>query len=299
MLNPRMLTLITVAELKNFTRAAEKLSLTQPAVSHQIKELEYEFNTQIFNRRKGDVVLTNSGEIILNYAKRFLAMDQKLRQEIHNTESKKISLKLGITHTAESNRTTEIIRQFLNIHPDISITMVSDKTSELTKMVDRYELDFAIVDHKVNNRLIYSELDTDYLVCVVNNNSTLIQNRMITLEQLKQEKLILRLPQSSTRIQFDASLESINESINNFNVILEVDNIATIKELIRKNMGVSILAKSACLYDVNKGKISILPIENLSLERKVYFVHTKDFTYQEYINELSKIYYETTQEITS
>lgn len=298
MIDVKIKTLLAVAEERNFTRAAEKLNLTQPAVSHQIKELEDELNTQIFVRRKGDVVPTATGEIILNYAKRIVAMYDKIYETIHDKNNLKINVKVGITHTAESNRTTEVIGTFLNRHKGVSITITTDTTSNLYQMVENYELDFAIVDQKKNNDLHYLPLDTDYLVCVVSNESPLVNKNIITIEELKHENLILRLPSSSTRILFDASLESINESIKNFNVILEVDNIATIKELVRKNMGVSILAKSTCIHEVRKNKLSILPIENLSMERKNYFIYNNDFNHPELIKELSKIYYEKNAEIS-
>lgn len=289
MIDLRLITLLTVAEEKNFTRAAEKLNLTQPAVSHHIKELEAELNTQIFIRRKGDIVATSNGEIVLNYARRFLAMNEKLKQEI-SSNAKKISFKIGITHTAESNKTTEVIGNLLSNHTDLSMTIISDSTTNLYQKVASYELDFAIVDQKHNNNLNYLPLDTDNLVCVVNPESHLVKKEAITIEELKQEKLILRLPTSSTRILFDSSLKSINESIDNFNIILELDNVATIKELIRRNVGISILAKSACMHEVLKNKLAILPIKNLSLQRNIYFVYTDIFHHIDILHELKAIY---------
>ncbi len=289
MIDYRINTILAVDEEKNFTKAAEKLCLTQPAVSHHIKELEEELNTQLFIRKKGDVVSTQAGEIVINYARKFQAMYDKMKQEI-NISNNKINLKIGITHTSESNKTTEVIGTFLNNHKGISMTILSDSTNNLYQMIENYELDFAIVDQKLDNNLNYLPLDTDFLVCVINNTSPLVNKKMIKIEELKKENLILRLPSSSTRMLFDASLESINESINNFNVIMELDNIATIKELIRKNMGVSILAKSACMYEVKKNKLSILPIENLSMNRIIYFVYTDNFKYLDLLNELKKLY---------
>lgn len=289
MIDVRLLTLITVADEKNFTKAAEKLCLTQPAVSHHIKDLEEELNTQLLIRKKGDVILTPSGEVVLNYAKRFLAMYEKVRQEIKDT-NKKISLKIGITHTAESNKTTEVIGNLLNNHSDLSMSIISGSTPDLFKMVENYEIDFAIVDQKQSNNLHYLPLDTDTLVCVINPDSHLINNNEITLDELKEEKLILRLPTSSTRILFDSALKSINESINNFNVILELDNVATIKELIRRNVGISILSKSTCMYEVQKNKLAILPIKNLSLQRNIYFVYYDHFQHIDLLNELKDIY---------
>ncbi len=96
MIDLKVKTLLTVAEEKNFTRAAEKLNLTQPAVSHQINLLEEELNTQIFIRKKGDILPTQSGEIIINYARRINAMYNKLKDEITDS-NRHINIKLGIT----------------------------------------------------------------------------------------------------------------------------------------------------------------------------------------------------------
>ena len=291
MIDLRLTTLITVSEEKNFTRAAEKLCLTQPAVSHHIKELEEELNTQLFIRKKGEVIPTSSGEIVLNYARRILAMYDKLKQEIHDNKQR-ISLKMGITHTAESNKTTEVIGTLLNKHSDISMTIISGSTTDLFQMVAYYELDFAIVDQKNNNNVNYLSLDTDSLVCVINLDSPLINNKYITIEELKQEKLILRLPTSSTRILFDSALKNINETIDNFNVILELDNVATIKELIQRSVGVSILSKSTCMHEVKNNKLAILPIKNLSLQRNIYLIYSDHLQHIEVLNELKSIYNE-------
>ena len=115
---------------------------------------------------------------------------------------------------------------------------------------------------------------------------------MVTLSELKKEQMILRLPTSATRQLFESTLESINDSINNFNVTIEVDNIATIKDLIRKDLGVSILPKSACMDELRKGKIAALPIENLSMARETRIVYNRDFDHPEILQEITKTYQE-------
>ncbi len=297
MIDLKIKTLLTVAEEKNFTKAAEKLNLTQPAVSHQINLLEEELNTQIFIRKKGDIVPTQSGEIIINYAKRINAMYNKLKDEITDS-NRHINIKLGITHTAESNQITEIIGLYLKENPEVKVTIITDTTKELYKMVNNYELDLAIVDTKYNHEnLDFILLDSDYLVCVLNNNNKLAKKDVITIDELQNENLILRLPSSTTRKLFSAALESINESLDNFNICIEVDNIATIKDLIRKDFGVSVLAKSTCMDEVKKHKLTILPIENLSMLRQNYIIYNKDFPYQSAVNRLAKKYVDETNKI--
>ena len=288
MIDLKIKTLLTVAEEKNFTEAANKLNLTQPAVSHQIKELEDELQEQLFIRKKGDIIPTPIGDIVLNYARKFVAMHNKMLDDIKHNH--KINIKLGITHTAESNKITEIIGSYLINNPGLSVTIITDTTNNLYKMVENYELDLAIVDNKKNVKLNYLPLDTDYLVCVVNNNSPLAKKKIVTLKELKKENLILRLDSSYTRKLFESTLESINESINSFKIILELDNIETIKDLVRKDMGVSILAKNTCIDEVNRKKLTILPIENLSMVRKNYIIYTDYFNYIDNVKELINHY---------
>ena len=95
---------------------------------------------------------------------------------------------------------------------------------------------------------------------------------------------------SATRTLFESALESNGESIQSFDVTLEVDNIATIKDLIRKDLGVSILPRSACLDELRKGKIAALPVENLSMVRETRIVYNKDFTHTDMLNEIIKTY---------
>ena len=288
MIDLKIKTLLTVAEEKNFTKAANKLNLTQPAVSHQIKELEDELQEQLFIRKKGDIIPTPIGDIVLNYARKFVAMHNKMLDDIKHNH--KINIKLGITHTAESNKITEIIGSYLINNPGLSVTIITDTTNNLYKMVENYELDLAIVDNKKNVKLNYLPLDTDYLFCVVNNNSPLAKKKIVTLKELKKENLILRLDSSYTRKLFESTLESINESINSFKIILELDNIETIKDLVRKDMGVSILAKNTCIDEVNRKKLTILPIENLSMVRKNYIIYTDYFNYIDNVKELINHY---------
>ncbi len=116
---------------------------------------------------------------------------------------------------------------------------------------------------------------------------------MVTLSELKKERMILRLPGSGTRNLFVAYLESNNMSIHDFDVILELDNMATIKDLIRRDFGVSILAKSVCLDEIKKGKIVTLPVENLSMMREINLAYHSDFTQFDVLQQIVKVYNET------
>ena len=86
MLNPKLGTLLTAAELGSFTRAANALSLTQPAVSHHIKELEQQLGVTLFLRKKGQIQLTAEGEIVVQYVRRMKALEQQMMQELKSSD---------------------------------------------------------------------------------------------------------------------------------------------------------------------------------------------------------------------
>lgn len=291
MLDPKYTTLLTVCEKGSFTRAAEELNLTQPAVSHHIRQLEEELGVRIFYRKKKDLLLTEEGKIVVKYARRAAALSEKLCRALSDHQRRMTSLRVGITQTAESGLAAETLAKYSAENGGVNITIVTGTINDLYEMLANYEIDLAIVEGRVNDPHINSVmLDTDYLVCVISNNNPLAKRSMVTLEDLKKERMILRLPDSGTRNLFVSNLESVGMDIADFNVVLEVDNIATIKDLIRKDMGVSILARSACMDELRKGKLTALPIENLSMARETNLLYHKDFEYTEILRALTKLY---------
>ncbi|MCI8433422.1 MAG: LysR family transcriptional regulator [Lachnospiraceae bacterium] len=291
MLGTKVETLLAVVKYQNFTRAAQALSMTQPAVSHQMRQLEEEVGAPLFVRNKAGLRLTPQGEIVVKYARRLTALNTKMHWELQNTENNLSVLRVGITHTSESNLTAATLAKCSSLHSGLKIILFTDTINNLYDMLGNYEIDLAILDGAfVDPHFSSMMLDTDYLMCVMSNSSPLARKGAVTLNELKKQKMILRTPASATRTLFESTLESNNESIENFNVTLEVDNIATIKDLIRKNLGVSILPRSACMDELKKGKLTALPIENLSMVRETKIIYNKDFSHMNILNEIIKIY---------
>ena len=295
MLSQRLETLLTVAEKQNFTQAAQALSLTQPAVSHHIASLEEDLGAKLFVRGKKSLRPTAEGEIALKYARRIHALYDKMREELTDAAREMARVRIGITHTSETSIITEVLGKYASAGGHRrSITILTDTIQNLYEMLSDYRIDLAIVEGRPRDPGISALLlDTDYLVCVMSNNHPLAKKNMVTVGDILRENLILRLPNSGTRNLFVSSLEQAGMSIDDFQVILEVDNIATIKDLIRKDMGISILAKSACLDELRKGKITALPIENLSMIREINILYHSDFAHRDMLQNLMQLYKET------
>ena len=231
---------------------------------------------------------------MIRCAQKMIALENTLVQELSDARTSIDHLTVGITHTAESNPIAEALAKYCAENSGVSIKMITDSISNLYKMLKTYELDIAVVEGRTPDpSLRFLLLDTDYLVAAVSPTHPLAQKSMVTLPELGQERLILRLPNSGTRNLFVAHLESNNMNVNDFNVILELDNVATIKDLIRRDFGISILPRSACLDEIKKKKIAVLPIENLSMMREMNIAYRDDFSQTEMLHGIVAAYNET------
>ena len=293
MVDPRLVSLVAIVEAGSFTKAAGQLSLSQPAVSRHIRQLEDSLNVRIFEHSHNRFRLTPEGEIVLKYARRMIALSKNMEQALLSEREQIRSLVIGITHTAESSAILEALASTIDQFEDLNMRILTDTTDRLLTMLKNYELDFAFVEGRTGDPTLKNlMLDTDCLVLAVPPTHPLAKKGVITIDELKREKLILRLPNSNTRDLFAASLASQSLRIEDFNVALEIDSIASIKDLIRQGFGVSVLAKSACLDEVRKGLLAVLAIENLSMMREINIVYPLDFEHPELLQGIVKRYNE-------
>ncbi len=293
MIDPKLLTLIEVDRQGGFTSAAKALNLTQPAVSQHIRQLEKELGITIFHKVGGSLKLTAEGENLLWYAKRIASLYNELAASIKDYKRGRKTYVVGITHTAEANLIAEVLAAYASDHPGTKIKIKTDTIKNLYEKLSSYELDLAIVDGPLHSKKYSSILlDTDSLVAVMSKKHPLAHKPVITIEDLMKEPLILRSKQSETRTLFSAALGLVGRSIEEFNVVLELDNIMTIKELVGKGDVVSVLPRSACYSYGDKDLLSLRPIENLNMSREVSIVYQSDFADRQFLDNLVRIYKE-------
>lgn len=297
MINARFHTLLEVYKQGSITKAAQSLNLTQPAVSQHIKHLEDEYNVKLFFRGDKELKLTEDGEILIKYAKRINSLEQSLVTALKNRKRNIRHLTMGVTQSLEMGLSTNLFPAFCDENPKTHVTIISDTIQNLYQKLKTYELDVILIDGKISDSNFNSILlDTDYLVLAVGNDNPLSKKSVVTLDELKREKLILRLPGAGTRTLFENNLGSNNQSIDDFDVILEVDNISIIKELVKNNFGVSVLAHSTCLSEIKKNKFTVIPVENLSITREINLIYHQDFEYTDILNDITRLYHKVSAE---
>lgn len=290
----KAISLLKVAELGNFTKAAKELCLSQPAISNHIKALEDELGFKLFERTTAGIRPTKKGAIVIKHLSQMNSIANNLKQAIASDKLSTTSLCVGITHTVESSMVVDAIAKYLNnSSPDVTIRIISGTSKSLYRLLKNKELDFVIMEGNYDDPDLKTVmLGTDSLVLVTSPLNPLASKSTVTLDEMREENLIMRLPDSNTIKTFNRALKERNCSPGDFNIILEIDNIATIKDLIRRNFGVSILAKSVCLDEVRKGKLAVLNIENVSMIREMNLVYPKDFEHPEAIEGIVRCYNE-------
>lgn len=291
MYDQKLETLLIVADLKSYTEAAKVLHLTQPAVSQHIQALEKEHNIKIFNRTGNDLVPTRLGEILIKYARRTLNLYKDVCIKIEEEKHQVQELKIGVTHSSEGNVIPEVLVSLTAKNPTTTIKIFSDDIRKLYDKLSTYEIDLAIVEGKVTNEKFSTILlDTDSIVAVVSKNNVLAKKESVTIDEIKHQKLILRSDKSATRNLLENKLKNIDLSMDDFNVIFEIDNTSVIKELVKKDLGVSILPKSVCFNEIKDKSLVVLPIQDLNMVTELNLVFLKNYTERYILDDLVYLY---------
>ena len=291
MIDPKLNTLLCVVKEGSYTKAADALALSQPAVSYHLRQLEEELNIKIFYRNQKKLTLTPEGEVLIKYARRLEAICDSARRALNDVKQQLRHFTVGITPSCGEALIGRVFSSYCSAHPHTNISIVTDTMEQLCDRLGSYELDFAIVDGSVSLKHCHTELlDLDYLCVVMSPKHALAKRTAITLQELKAESLILRREDAGTRRLFESSLTGHMENIRNFDVRLEMDNINAIKELVAANLGVTIIAHSACREDEQAGRLAVVPLEKPGMVRRINMVHHQDFSHPEILEELRRLY---------
>ena len=293
MVDVKIRTLLTLSEMGSYTKTAEALSLTQPAVSHHIKLLEEEFGIHIFVKGKHTLKPTAAGEILINYARRAMALSNGVRQAIEDCQRQIHSLRLGITPTASDIVVPQVLAAYCSDHSEISIQILRDSIKNIDSMLAFYELDFAIVDGMIRRDGFSSMLlGTDYLGLVVSPRHPFARRMSVRLDEIQQENMVMRPKGAETRRMFESYVISNGYLPRDFHVSMELDSVSNIKEIVMADLGISVLSHNVCLDELKRGQLVIVPIENCQMVRSINLIYPDDFSAPAVLQDIRRNYEE-------
>lgn len=271
MLDFRVETFLAVCQTMNFTRAAEQLHITQPAVSQHIHALEEQYGTKLFRSQGKQLQLTESGRLFFRTAAAMHHDDLQLREALHQENTRR-RLRFGATLTIGEYIMPGPLHRLLEREPDIQLYMLTANTQELLKLLDQGELDFAIVegyfDKQAYDSLVYC---TQRYIPVCSAEHP-FSHPVRRLEDLLEERLLVREPGSGTRNVLERALEVRNLSVRNFRRVTELGSLNLIKSLVCAGAGISFFYQPVVQQELEAGKLREIPLEDCSIYHDFTFL---------------------------
>ncbi len=269
-----------VARLLSFTKAADVLHMTQPAVTFQIRQLEDQFDTRLFDRAHNKVTLTEAGHMIFEYTERifeqYAEMDNAVRELTGNFSA---SLVLGASTTISEYMLPALLGQYKVKNPEVRLRLRVSNTDGIVSMVENNVIDLGIVEGPVTNKNLVSEIcKTDELVAVVPSGYELAsyadRGESIPIEKVLEHPYICREQGSGTREVIMDYLRERGLEMQMLKSCLELGSPEAIKGAVEAGMGVSILSSVSITKELKLGSLVAIPLDP-PLSRDFSFVRQR------------------------
>lgn len=274
MLDPRWNTFLVLCETMNYTRAAEQLCLTQPAVTHHIHYLEDHYGCRLFSYEGKILRLTEAGMRLREFT-RSMAYNSK-KVEATMAAPAPISLRVGASKTIGEYVIAPRVERFLRSQPEASFSLLVDNTQVLLRALEAGQLDFALVEGFFDRSRYDAQLcwqEAFFGVCAPQHR---LAGRAVPLDEITGERLILREPGSGTRAIFEEALHRQNYTLDSFPSVVTISDFSTIKSLVADGLGLSFLYAPVVEQELEAGTLARFDLAEVPMSGAFYFVCLKD-----------------------
>ncbi|HRO37520.1 LysR family transcriptional regulator [Thauera sp.] len=252
-----------VAKHGSFTRAAEHLHMTQPAVTFQIKQLEEHFDTRLLDRGHGKITLTAAGELVLAYAERILGLSAELDSRVSElTDELAGQLRIGTSTTIAAYWLPQVLESFKRRYPGV-LPRVVVGTSKLTEdRVAARDLDLGLIEIATEQPSIERRSAArDDLLVICSPAHPLAKFKELTAGDLVGHPFIDRDPGNGIRQIADEFFEAAGIAGSQITLCAELGSLAAVKQLAAAGLGFAIASRRAILRDVEEGRLVAIPLQ--------------------------------------
>ncbi len=237
----------TVAKLLSFTKAAEALHMTQPAVTFQVRQLEEYFNTRLFDRTHNKVNLTPAGERVAEFAERIFDLYSEMENSVRDlTGEISGALTIGASTTIAEYMLPALLGEFKNRYPDINLRLKVSNSEGIVSMVEHNVIDLGVVESQVSNKnLIVEVCHDDQLVVVAAPDHELVKRGgKVKAAEIVKYPFVSREEGSGTREVIMQYLIDENVNPGEMDFCLELGSPEAIKGAVEAGMGITIISRS-------------------------------------------------------
>lgn len=266
-----------VAKQLSFTKAAEILFMTQPAVTFQVKQLEEHFNTRLFDRGHGRITLTPAGDIVLAYAERILGLSSELDVRLAEmTGEIGGSLLVGASTTIADFMLPSILGEFKSAHPDVRPRLIVANSETIETRVAEHMLDIGFIESPSHQPNLETEVCCDdELQVICSPRFPLAKFKEITPKQLVDHQYVSREPGSGTREFTDAYLRKAGIAAEQMNMVMELGSPIALNGVVETGLGFAIASVGSVRKAQRLGDLVAIPLKP-RLTRALSMVYPKE-----------------------
>ncbi len=281
MLDFRHQTFLTLCSCNSFTKAAELLHITQPAVSQHMKYLEEFYQCKLFDIVNRTIKLTHQGELLKEFAMSVFSDSKHFKENISSVQTGTMQFSFGATLSIGEYVMPEILSRLLTQYPEMKIHMSVANTQVLLERLNNGELDFIVVEGLFDKLEYDSSLFSLEKFIPVCSPESEFANREVDFQEITRSRLILRERGSGTREIFENILQKNNYSLHAFEKMIEIGNMAAIKKMVSNGLGITFLFEVAGEREIKDGRLSVINIPGFSEQREYNFVLLKNSFFRE------------------
>ncbi|MBF0256091.1 MAG: LysR family transcriptional regulator [Gammaproteobacteria bacterium] len=277
MADRRLQVFYTVARLLSFTKAAESLHMTQPAVTFQVRQLEEHFNTRLFDRTHNRISLTEAGAKVYGFADQIFDLYNQMENGVREiTGDISGVVVIGASTTIAEYMLPALLGDFKARYPDVEIQLKVSNSDGIVSMVENNTIDLGVVESPVANKnLVVEHCTEDQLVAILPKGHPLSDHQQLTFKQLLHYPFICREEGSGTREVIGDYLTTQNgDNDLHMHVAMELGSPEAVKGAVEAGMGVSVMSGSTIQKELRLGTLVAVPM-NPPLTRPFSFVHQK------------------------
>ncbi len=265
---------LTVAREKSFSRAAEKLYRTQPAVSLSVRRLEDWVGQPLFVRGQRAARLTDAGEVLRDYAERILNLREETRRAVEDLGGlRRGRISLGVNESS-IHALLPLLERFRRRHPEIHIAVQRTFSRDIPTEILNYRLDLGVVSYvPQDEKLEAARIFRDQLAFVVPPQHRLARRRVVDIGELGEETFIAHIVDSPYRWRVIQLFERYRVPLR---MGVELPTIESIKRFVQMGMGVAIVPRMCVRWEVEHRLLAEVRIRQLKLPRDLYLVHRRD-----------------------
>jgi len=266
----------TVARLLSFTKAADSLHMTQPAVTFQVRQLEEYFNTRLFDRTHNRISLTEVGEKVLVYSEKILGLYREMDNDIRALTGEIIGvLVIGASTTVAEYMLPRLLGEFQALYPMVKLRLKVSNSLGVVHMVENNDIDIGLVESPVLNKsLVVRACWQDNLVVIVAPDHPLAKKDSIHVSELKNYPFISREEGSGTRCVLCDHLEENGMAMNDLDLSMEFGSPEAIKNAVESGLGISVVSETTLVKEIQLKTLKAVKIDP-PLQRSFSLVHQR------------------------